>query len=157
MKTVRRSRIQEIQGRQRRPQPVDPTAPGRLRAEQRIGPAVVAAALAAVLSAIAWGALTLASRYGFAVVALGVGAVCGGAVQRAGHGIEGRFQTVAVVAAVLAVVLGDAWIGLLDLYTLLFAVVAGGPAHYFALRRLTEAEATALWRERMGFLDRPPQ
>jgi len=156
VRTVRKARVEEIRDRHRRKPSIDPTAPARLRGEQEIGAAIATAAVVALVGAWVWAALTALTGWAFGAVAVALGMSCGYAVQLTGKGIDGRFGAIAAAAALLSTLAGELLLGEVDLYTLAFCIVAAGSAYPLARRRLTEDEETALWRERMGFLDRPP-
>ena len=99
---------------------VDPLAAERefeqMKREQRLGAAVFAGSIAALVSAALWAAITVATEYQIGWMAVGVGALVGVTMRRFGKGVEPTFGFVAAALALFGCLLGNlfAVIGLLS-------------------------------------------
>lgn len=163
MRSVRKDRAEGIRAARRPPRRVDPDAPARLRAEQRPGHAWAAGGGVVLAVALVWTfgePPTLESGFGkvpslllYVLGAFAAGATSGLAVREAGRGIEPVFPRIAAGSAALGCLIGEIGAAQLSLYSPMLAGLAAAAAYPLARRRLTEREATALWRERMGLLD----
>ncbi len=89
----------------------DPAAVQRaldtLREDQNFNAAISAGMVAAVIGAVAWAAITVATEYQIGWMAVGVGFLVGYAVRRFGHGIEPRFGYLGAALALAGCALGN--------------------------------------------------
>jgi hypothetical protein len=110
--------------------PVDPLAQAerldRLKREQRFGGAVLAGSVAALLGAIVWAAITVATKYQIGWMAVGIGALVGITMRKVGRGVEARFGVVAAALALLGCLLGN-------LFAAVGMVASTGEESFFSL------------------------
>ena len=86
---------------------VDASTWEQMRREQKLGKAAVAGAAAALISASIWAAVTVATEYQIGWMAVGVGALVGLVVRRAGNGVEPKFGLMAAALALVGCVGGN--------------------------------------------------
>ena len=79
----------------------------QLKSEQDLGRACVAGLLAAIVGALVWGAIGIATGYEVRFMSIGVGMLVGYAVRLAGKGVSGSYGVVGVAATVLGCLLGN--------------------------------------------------
>lgn len=79
----------------------------QIRADQNLSLAMLGGLLAAIAGAIAWAALTYATNWQAAFVAIGIGWLVGYAVRKLGQGIDISFSITGAVMALVGVVLGN--------------------------------------------------
>lgn len=77
-----------------------------LRATQRLVPAIVAGAVAALFGAAVWAAIAVFASFETAWVAIGIGVLVGVAVRLAGRGFEVRYAAIGAALALAGVVAG---------------------------------------------------
>jgi len=154
VRSARRERVAAIRASRERPSPIDLDAPARLLGEQRLGRAVAAGSATALAGAVGWVWTAFESDWAYVGMAFAIGAGCGLAVRHSGRGVESVFGFVAGGVAALACLVGEILLGAVAARTIAFVLIAGYAAHWSAFRETTEAEDHALWRHRMGVLDR---
>ncbi len=90
---------------------VDPTKVeqlvAELRAKQNFSVALVGGLAAAVLGAMVWALITVATNYQIGWMAVGVGFLVGGAVRTLGHGIDKSFGHLGATMSVFGCLLGN--------------------------------------------------
>jgi len=155
MRSLRKERAAAIRQRRQRPPRIDPDAPARLLSEQNLPLALIAGGVAAVAGVLLWVFSRFEQPWYYTGDAVVIGFVCGYAVRHAGRGVDPIFGFVAGGLAALACITGTVIIEDLGLHTLASVLIAGYAGHWFAFRELTKSEADALWRHRMGVLERP--
>ena len=89
-----------------RPIDAQPSEPAEM-GEPRIGAAVAAGAVAAVIGAAVWAAVTFATDLQIGWMAVGVGAGVGVTMRRAGRGAGARLRTPAAALALLGCLAGN--------------------------------------------------
>ncbi len=78
-----------------------------LLGEENFGLAVVAGLVGALVSAVAWAGITVATGYQIGIAAIGVGYIVAAAVRIAGKGLTSRFSILGAGMALLGCVLGN--------------------------------------------------
>lgn len=78
-----------------------------LRREQRLAPAIGAAAVAALLGAAAWAGVTVLSGWQVGYMAIGVGFIVGYAVRRFGRGIDPIYGAIGAGFALVGCLAGN--------------------------------------------------
>ncbi|MBI1215756.1 MAG: hypothetical protein GC185_08055 [Alphaproteobacteria bacterium] len=93
------------------PHPLSPEEVGKkiesLRAAQNFSKAAVAGAAAALAGALAWAAVTVATKTEFGLMSVLVGYLVGNAVKKTGQGIDARFGYLGAGLAGAGAVLGN--------------------------------------------------
>lgn len=93
--------------------PVSNTSPqstidiGRILLEQDFRLAIPAGIGAAILGAVAWAVVTVATEMQLGLMAIAVGFIVGRAVRAAGHGVEPKFGYLGAACALLGCVAGN--------------------------------------------------
>ena len=77
------------------------------RAEQSLGTAVIAGAVAAACGAAAWAAITVATGYQIGFMAIGIGFLVGLAVRRFGRGVDTLYGAAGSALALAGCVAGN--------------------------------------------------
>lgn len=77
-----------------------------MRSTQRLAPAIVAGAVAAVIGAAIWAAISVFAKQEIGWIAIGLGFVVGMAVRFAGNGFEVRYAVIGAFLSLAGVVLG---------------------------------------------------
>lgn len=79
----------------------------QMQAQQNLPMAVLGGAIAAIVSAAIWAAITVSTHYQIGIVAIGVGFVVGYAVRMMGKGLSPAYGVVGALFALLGCVLGN--------------------------------------------------
>ena len=93
--------------------PVSNTSPqgtidiGRILSEQNFSRAIPAGIGAAVLGAVAWAVITVATEMQLGLMAIAVGYIVGRAIRAVGHGVEPKFGYLGAACALLGCVAGN--------------------------------------------------
>lgn len=82
-------------------------AKDKLRKYQSFGFAIFGGSLVAILAAIVWAALTVATKYQTSWAAIGIGLAVGFSIQFFGAGIDRKFGVLGAILAILACMLGN--------------------------------------------------
>ena len=147
----------------------------QLLEEQNFVPGVIAGVVAAILGGGIYAVIAVATGYAVGLMAIGIGAFVGFAVQFLGRGVESRFVVIAAVLSIVGCILGNIFsvillfargsgespldifsdMGLGDLINialesfqpidLLYWALAAYAAYWFAKRRLTKEEELAIY------------
>jgi len=94
-----------------------------LRSDQQLMPAIIAGSGAALVGALAWAMVTVATGYQIGYMAIAVGAAVGFAVRVAGKGIDPIFGYLGSGLALLGCVLGN-------LFSIIGFITGSGEASY---------------------------
>ncbi len=78
----------------------------RLRARQRLIPAIAAGFIAALLGAALWAGFTSITRFQIGIMAVAAGALCGGAVRFSGRGVDQLYGVIGAIFSLLSILTG---------------------------------------------------